>query len=166
MKFWGNFLRKILITLGVSFGFFLAGSMVYFASQVSATYPPLKEYPIDMTLNRFEYKIRLLSADKNLNILREPTTGDGEVGYRYHRTVQLKIDSSEYRFGFDYELERNYGETKPFINLRLIGAYDLSKNIGGSRENDKGVSQCVDVFEKNILTKLILTKNENSLLRN
>lgn len=160
MKFWGNFLRKFLIILGVSFGFFLAGSMVYFASQVSATYPPLKEYPIDMTLNGFQYKIRLLSADKNLNILREDKTGDGEVGYRYYRTVQLKIDSSEYRFDFNYELEKEYGETKPFINLRLIGAHDLSKNIGGSRANDKGVSQCVDVFEKNILTKLILTKNE------
>jgi hypothetical protein len=145
---------KITLIVICTFAVVVIGYGIYFVSQISAVYPPLKEY--DFSVNAMELQAMIFEvdqADTNLYCTITDT-----IGLKDDRTYCMAIGFK--KLGVNYGVRISYADHKKFLSntinseLRLIGVYDSTNKLGGYLPEDNGVPKLIDVFEKEFVSKL------------
>jgi len=139
----------ILIIVIVATGIFLG---IYFVSQVSAVYPPIKEYNFTLSVNDFEKKIiEIAEKEPNLNYFKQDTVGNLENGFAYYMEIVIKDKNTEIDYLVKYS-DSKYNQQH--LELKLIHAFDKLNNIGGYHIEDAGVKKLLETFYKEIVLKI------------
>jgi len=128
------------------------GSCVYFVSQFSAVYPPIKEY-----------KFQTKSADLRLAIIETlgnpekfeykftDTVGTAQNGFAYYVDLRIKGQQMDYDYTFKYyDKKGKSGISK----IDLIGAFDKISKTGGYKTKDNDVPRLIDIFDKEFMNDL------------
>lgn len=53
----------------------ILGGVIYFASSISSTYPPIKKYNIECSVYEFEKNLENLKLTQSFNFTKTDTTG-------------------------------------------------------------------------------------------
>lgn len=125
------------------------GAFIYFITGITSTSPPIKEYGYSGTANNLIssfQKYAMTNPDLTLRIT--DTTGNVSNGYAIFMTVRMK--DIEYRLKF----EEDNSSAKCKTMIKLVLAYDRSRNVGGYSKDAEGVDVLVDLFDKDILDDL------------
>jgi hypothetical protein len=142
---------KIIIPISIIGLAIIIGFFVYFVSGVSSTYPPIRKYEYNGSLNRFIIGIRKYAlTNTNVKFKITDTVGDKDKGYAIYLEIETKTnqDSIEY----DLKCEENNSKGNPNLTIiSLVEAYNKTQNIGGYSKKAKGVDSVANEFELNIL---------------
>lgn len=142
----------LIVVGGLAIAFVLIS--LFFVSQISAVYPPLKEYQYPMSALGLQNLIfNIDKADTNLNCLISDTVGIPD-DIAYHMDIRLKIEDVTYDFHIKYNDTKKFWSNSVNSELGLIDVYDSTHKIGGYRPKDNGVPILIDIFEKCLTAKL------------
>ncbi|MES2454176.1 MAG: hypothetical protein V4594_01485 [Bacteroidota bacterium] len=147
-------MKTIIIVLGVLIFGVIAG-LVYFASGISAVYPPIKSYDFDGV----EYSIKqsieeIVAGDSTLSFKMTDITGYEEP-YKYYGSFSVKRGRHQYLFDIKYQTAAKFLGNDKYTELSLIRAFDESNKTGGYSKEDKNVSGMLILFEEVLIKKLI-----------
>lgn len=146
--------NKILIPI-IALCFIGSCFVIYFASQISATLDPLKEYTFSITKEKSKNPMQNLHLyASNISCKINDSTGTEINGFKYYSTIQYSNRNTKYEYHVNYEINNNFWKQEPSLKLNLTAAFNKSKNTGGYQIQDKDVSQLIQTFEKNILPKI------------
>jgi hypothetical protein len=148
-----NLKRTILIvTIPVIVcGLLAFGGPLYFASQVSAVYPPIEKYDYSKSYPELIKKLdELHSANPSISYTVTDTTGRQDNGYSYYITINNNEGNNHNEYNIAYKTDDSWF-TKNKTKIYLIGAFDKLKNLGGYKSEDIGVKDLVNTFEKKLL---------------
>jgi hypothetical protein len=148
-----NLKRTILIvTIPVMVcGLLAFGGLLYFASQVSAVYPPIEKYDYSKSYPELIQKLDALRlADPSLSYTVTDTTGGQDNGYAYYITINDNNGNNHNEYNIAYKTEKSWFAGKE-TKIYLIGTFDKLKNLGGYKSEDSGVRYLVKTFEKDLL---------------
>lgn len=130
--------------------------LLYFASQFSAVYPPIKTYTYKTSASQLEHYItKVVDIDSNLSFRITDITGT-EYPYRYYAELLVKEKKHNYKFNFSYENTNNFWNHNEHLNLNLLGAFDQTNKTGGYLIEEKGVGILIPVFERYFIKKLVI----------
>lgn len=144
--------KGFLILLVITLILVIASRLIinYFVSNISAVYPPIKKYELQMSQSDFRQFINYNKHDTlDFEFNLTDSTGNKETGFYYY--VDCKIKNVGFDNLFNFKYYKN--ETNNFITLNLIGAFNLSSNIGGYKMKDNGVPELTEIFENRFVEK-------------
>jgi hypothetical protein len=128
--------------------------LIYFATQMSAVYDPVKTYQIGLTENEVYTQLTKISQLKpNLKIIFSDSIGTDEEGRDYHCDMTFKDTTNEYAFHFIYK-RNNHDDENIESEIELISAIDYGLKIDVHDIDHKEASKLVSIFEKEITNKL------------
>ena len=128
--------------------------LIYFATQVSAVYDPVKIYQLGLTENEVYTQLTKISEQKpNLKIVFPDSIGSEEEGRDYHCDMNFKDTTNEYAFHFIYK-RNNHDDKNLKSEIKLINAIDYGLKIEVHDIDHKEASRLVSIFEKEIINKL------------
>lgn len=145
-------MKRSLIIAIILGGVALAiGSIIYFVSGVSATYPPIKVYQLTENVSQSVNIIQgFVSKKPGMKFSITDTTGTKEEGYAYYATLRIN-DSLEYSLKFeDKDGSSSFGVT----NMALILAYNNVTIRGGYSKQAKGVTSIICHFDDLVINSL------------
>jgi hypothetical protein len=137
---------KIILGL-IVFGFI--GGCIYFVGGVSATYPPIRKYDCNGSVEQFGSAIqRMALSDSgiNLKISRRDSSRADDGG----RDMVIKIKRDTINVLYDLVCDEETGQTE----IKLVGAHNYNNTVGGYRTEDTGVKEFLNYFENDFLDKL------------
>ncbi len=147
-----KFLLSVIIGIPILGIIGVACWLIYFATQVSATYPPLKEYRFTLGTKELGALIKK-SFDDDPSITLKMT---GTVGSSQNRTysmdIGMRIDSTIYKYNINYEIETL--SNSRVVKIALVGAFDITHHIGGYRIQDRGLDNLITLFENRFIERL------------
>ena len=145
---------KITLIMVGTFAIVLIGYGIYFASQISAVYPPLKEYDFSVNALKLQTAIfELDQVDTDLNCKITDTVGL-ENNRAYHMDIAFKKGGANYGAHILYEDDKKFLSKAINSELELIGVFDSTNKVGGYLSKDNGVPKLIGVFEKEFISKL------------
>ena len=127
------------------------GFAIYFAGQLSSTYPPIESYTLDFTKSEFEFVLKEIDKQDAYTIAFTDTTGlDLDSEYNYYFNVLNVVTSDNFLLKFKSNKNFIRGEK---IKLYLIGLHNKSTNqiIYGP---DEGAENVVEKFETELIRKI------------
>ena len=140
-------IKKITLILFPIFLIGFIGAFIYFVTGITSTSPPIKEYGYsgspDYLISSFQ-KYVVINRDLTLRIT--DTTGNANNGYAIFMTLEMKY----IEYGLKFEEDNSSDKSK--TTIKLVSAYDKSRNVGGYSKDAEGVDQLVDIFEMSILS--------------
>lgn len=129
---------------------FFIFKMVYSVLQISAVYPPMKEYIFSMNTGELAKKIiNVANDDSNLNYKITDSTGTSKDDLNYYVDINIKNDSTLYTFNFFYNKS-----DKDQSKINLVGAFDKTHQYGGYENNGKDMQSLIDIFEKKFIDRI------------
>ena len=129
---------------------------IYFASQLSSTYPPLKDYEYSVTARQMENVIfQIAKEDTSYRCQLTDSTGT-ELNRSYYFDITLKTGNANYLFYATLENKDKLWNNANYCNLGLVGAFDKTKNLGGYKNNREEIKNLVDLFEKTLIYRINL----------
>gem|GEM_PF-2663677 len=138
----------IFSVLAVILFFFF--KIIYSVLQISAIYPPMKEYIFSLKPGELANKIiRITNDDSNMNYKLTDSTGTLNDDLNYYADIYLKDDSTLFMFNFFYNKS---GKEQSKINL--VGAFDKTHQFGGYENNSKDMQSLINIFEKNFIDRI------------
>jgi hypothetical protein len=147
-------IAKILLMIIGGIVLTIVGFGFYFASQISAAYPPLKEYNYPLTALKLQDIISEVDkADTNLNCIITDTVGPKD-DLAYHMDIKMKKEGVNYSFHIKYEDDKKFWSNAVNSEIGLIEAFDSTHKVGGYQLKNNGVGNLVDLFEKEFTSKL------------
>lgn len=133
----------ILIFVVIAFG-----GILYFVSQFSAVYPPIKKYDYAESYSQFLQDLKLYSTRHPEIIFSiTDTTGGLNDGYSYYITIKTTSNNLKNEYHIAYETQDDWFGNKK-NKIYLIGAFDRLKNLGGYKIKENGVKELVKVLKK------------------
>ncbi|WP_276090477.1 hypothetical protein [Pedobacter sp. JY14-1] len=131
------------------------GYLFYFASQISAVYPPIKTY----VYNGVDYSLQqsiedVVNRDSTLSFTITGVTGIGEP-HKYYADVSYKRGTHRYIFNINYETKKSFWRNNKYTDLALTGTFDETNKTGGYLKKDKGVNDMVILLEEILINRLI-----------
>ena len=143
-------IKYIIIGLAVATFVYL----IYFATQMSAVYDPVKIYQIGLTENEVYTQLTKISELKpNLKIVFSDSIGSEKEGRDYHCDMTFKDTTNEYAFHFIYK-RNNHDDENIKSEIELINAIDYGLKIDVHDIDHKEASRLVSIFEREITNKL------------
>jgi hypothetical protein len=128
------------------------GRAIYFAGQLSATYPPIVTYTFDFDKNEFETILKKIDNEQKFTITFTDTTGlDLDSEYNYYFNILNTSTKDKYLLKFKSDKNVLLGER---IKIDLIGLNNVQKNIV-IYEPDEGAENVKRKFEDELLNKII-----------
>ena len=122
------------------------GTCIYFVGGVSATYPPIITYKYWGPTQQFENDLmNLVQSDSNMVYKKTDTVGSVESGFRMYLTIDDK--------GKIYDLRYEKTDDGSTL-LKLVGIHSNNYTKGGYQLGDKGVSELLVNYEKDLIKKL------------
>lgn len=133
-------------------------SGIYFVSQFSAVYPPIKQYDFSTNVNDLEkIIIDLVEKEPDFNYSKKDTVGNLENGFAYYMEIEIKNSDCDIIYLIKYCDSKYSNNNKQHSELKLIHTFDRPNNIGGYKIKENGVKGLLEIFDKEILVK---TKRE------
>ncbi|HEX8376295.1 MAG TPA: hypothetical protein VF602_00655 [Pedobacter sp.] len=143
-------MKKTLILYVLFSVFLVLGAFVYFVSQFTAVYPPIRKFEYSKSVNYFNNDLRTLTSKRsNISYQLTDTTGSEENGYAHYFNIQVSSPQKNNEFNVAFKTEENWkGDKKNTICL--IGVYDKINKIGGYSKESKGIDRLAKAFEKDV----------------
>jgi len=139
------FVFVIIIFLGWAF---------YFASMMSYTYPPLKEYSFQMNKTSFERTLINRIDSVGWSIEKTDTTGGNEKRC-YWALINYLIEDINIEYDIEYCFNyKDVNKVNNCIEFNIVGAFNFIEKTGGYKASDPGVKELLEYFENNILNGL------------
>lgn len=130
-------------------------SGIYFVSQISAVYPPIKEYNFKLSVNDFEKRIvEIGKKEPTINYFKQDTVGNLKNGLAYYMEIVIKDKNTEINYLIKYNDSKYSTDNQQHLELKLIHAFDEFNNIGGYHIEDEGVNKLLEIFYKEIILKI------------
>lgn len=132
----------IILIGGLAFAF-------YFAAQVSAVYPHLKNYEYSTSAKQLETTIiQALKSDTCFSCTITKSTGTED-----HRNYYMTIEQNFNKHTLSYHI--TYSDIdESSCNLGLVGVFDKTNRSGGYKNEDKDVEQLISIFEEQVINKI------------
>lgn len=146
-------LKYIIILVGSIFvlGFV---SYIYFVTQFSAVYPPIKEYKFPTNVSGLRLAIiKTLDNHEKFEYQFTDTIGNMDNGFAYYIVLKIKDPQMDNEFTFKFFEPK--GQTN-MSRIDLIGAFDRINNTGGYKIKENHVPHLVDIFDKEFIDKLVI----------
>ncbi len=142
--------RKIVIFCVLAAIVFSVVLIAYFASQISAVYPPMKTYNFSLTTDQLRNKIiNIANDDTNLSYKITDSTGTSKDDLNYYVDVYLKNNLTLYTFNIFYNKSDN-----KHSEINLVGAFDNIHKFGGYQNNSKEMQDLITIFENNFIYRI------------
>ena len=126
------------------------GAFVYFVSQFTAVYPPIRKFEYSKSVTDFNNDLRILTSKRtNISYQLTDTTGNKETGYAYYFNIKVIGSEKNNEFNLAFKTEENWkGDKKNTISL--VGAYDVIHNVGGYSKESEGIDRLAKAFEQDV----------------
>jgi hypothetical protein len=142
--------KQVLIFCVLGVIAFYIIKMVYSVLQISAVYPPMKEYNLSLNTDELVNKMSNVGKnDINLNFKITDTTGTSKNGFKYYADVYLKNNKDSYTFNLFYNKS-----DKEHSKIGLVGAFDNSHKFGGYQNNGKDMQILINIFERKFIDRI------------
>lgn len=127
---------------------------VYFAGQLSSTYPHLKNYEYSVTCKQLEKKIvRVVKSDSCLSYKITDSTGT-KNDRSYYMDVMFKSNNCSYLFNITYNNADKLWRPYSSCNIGLVGVFDKTNNYGGYLNDEGKLNKLIAVFDNSFISKL------------
>lgn len=142
--------KKFLIGFVISVFVFA----IYFATQVSAVYPPIKSYEFTLTKDELRFQLdQIVKSQSTLSFVLTDSIGTEKDGRDYHCDIIIN-GPNKLEYNIIYKKENSFWDNNVKSEIELIGAWDKTRWIGGYRIEDPEVEKLIGVFENQIINKL------------
>jgi hypothetical protein len=142
---------KIFKYIAMGFGVLVIAYLLYFATQLSGTYVPIKSYNFTMSSRELHQELtKVIEANSSWTFQITDTTGTDNTGRTFHAEVKFKDGSNELSYSVKYN-----DEDTGTSSLSVVGAFDHIKKSGGYKNGDDDVERLIRVFETQFVDKLI-----------
>ena len=133
--------------------------LIYFATQISATYDPLKSYQFSMTKEELEERLlQTVKSNPKMTLNPKDSTGTDKEYLHYYADISVKGGTDDYEFTISYYKRDSRWDSKAKSEVSLIGAFDRANKTGGYKAESTDVEQLIAVFESQVISKI----DENS----
>lgn len=151
-------MKKIYLVILIVFG-----GLLYFATQISANYPPIKEYVFKTSVSNLKIAITEALKDRNkFEYEYTDTVGSKKNGYAYYIDLRIKGPKMDNYYTIRYEEEKKGFWNKTIISrIKLISAYDKIHNTGGCKPEDVDVAKMTAIFKSEFIDKIQIRRTEN-----
>lgn len=148
MKITGIKVFVIITVAIIGIGIF---GVLYFVSQFSATYPPIKEYSYNSEVVTIEQLIiKAINKDTNITYKKTETVGGINNNFAYYIDITIEDVNDTIKYDIKYG---NYDNSDGSY-IKLIGAFDRRNNTGGYKIENEGVPELAELFEQRIINRL------------
>ncbi|MGY5353597.1 hypothetical protein [Wenyingzhuangia sp. IMCC45467] len=128
------------------------GSCIYFVSQFSAVYPPIKEYKFQSDLSNIRTAIiKTLDNPEKFEYKFTDVVGNAQNGFVYHVDFKIKGPQMNYDYNISFYNENGKNEIS---KIKLIGAFDKINKTGGFKIKDNDVPRLVSIFDSIFIVNL------------
>lgn len=139
----------------IGFGVVIFIWLIYFATQLSATYDPIKSYQYSMTREELQERLfKTVSSYPNMTLHLKDTTGTDKEYLHYYADILVEGGSENYMFTISFYKKDSPWEDSFKSEVSLIGAFDRVKRTGGYKVEDPDVEKLIAVFESRIISKI------------
>jgi hypothetical protein len=148
----------------IGFGVVLISGLIYFATQVSATYDPLKTYQFPLTREELqEGLIKTVNANPNLSFHIKDTTGADKENLHYYADILMEGGTEKYEFSVSYNRKERLWDNNVRSEVSLIGVFDNVRSTGGYKKEDTDAEKLIKVFESQVINKIEKTHPANKV---
>ena len=128
---------------------------LYFVTQFSAVYDPLKSYTYSLTRNELKETLIQTTKEKSkLNFILTDSTGTDKKDLNYYADILIKTETEEYEFNILYKKKDSFWDKTVKSEISLIGVFDKVHKTGGYETNDPDVGKLINIFENEFLKEL------------
>jgi hypothetical protein len=132
----------------------LVAYFIYFVSNVSSTYAPIKQYEYPGSLNQLISNIHSKALiDSSITFKITDKVGSKENGYATYMNIELESAQGHIEYNIKCE-ETTASANSHQTTISLVEAYDKTRNSGGYSKEAKGISPLVAEFELNVIEPL------------
>jgi len=147
-----------IVGLIIGLGLLIISGFIYFASQISAVYPPIKEYKFPTSASNLKLEIiRTLDNQKEFEYKFTDTLGNEQVGFAYYIDLRIKDLQMDNEYTFKYYDNLGHLDNS---KIDLIGAFDKIRKTGGYKTKDADVPRLINIFDKEFINKLEIRKTK------
>jgi len=144
----------ILIIIGIIV-IFVLGIEIYFVSQFSAVYDPLKEFKFPVNAELLKTKIyEIVKNDSNFSCKNTDTIGSVRKGFTYYLDIRYHYKRNKLAFTVKYKNTKHIFSKKPTSELSLISVSDSMNKIVGYKNENQNIKNLVKIFEDSLVIKL------------
>ena len=124
---------------------------IYFANQISSTYPPIETYKLNYSKLQFEDKLNSIESKDEYKVTFTDTTGiDPDNGYNYYFNILDKLTNDKYLLTF--KAEKTFFKEEQ-VKLSLIGLTNEKTNKV-VYEIDSNSEKIKEMFENKVLIEI------------
>ena len=143
---------KLIILIVVPVG--LLGYLIYYAGELSATYPSIEKYEYSGSINQLFSDFRkYVSTHQNITFKITDTVGSIKYDYAIYADVEMENNHNDIEYTLKFE-EFGSGSEHNKTKIELIFAYDKINNKGGYSKEAKGINALIDNFKLGVLNPL------------
>ncbi|MBB6610119.1 hypothetical protein H7F15_03630 [Pontibacter sp. Tf4] len=129
--------------------------MIYFATQLSATYAPLKSYRFSMTTEELQERLfQVVDTNPNMTLNLSDSTGTDKENRHYHADILIKGETEEYEFSISYYTKDGLWKNNDKSVVSLVGAFDRVNRTGGYKIDNTDIEKLITVFENQVINKI------------
>ena len=128
---------------------------LYFVTQFSAVFPPIKTYEFTTDVNGFESTItNYIENSPRVTYQKTDTVGNVKNGFAYYMKINLIEQNIEYLI--KYENSNSLNGNIQHSEIKLIHIFDKNRNEVGYKIKDEGVLELLELFESEIVVNIEL----------
>ena len=151
-------MKRTIVIISIGLIIFVIAIFIYFVTGISSTYSPIREYKFSGNVDQFLIAIRkYASTNPDMVFKITDTTGNEKKGFATYISIETK--------NIEYSLKFENNNTGNNTSIKLVGAYDINRNVGGYSKSAKGMDSLVKQFELNVLKPLRNEENFNITVR-
>ena len=150
----------IFLLIGTIFLIIIGGGL-YFVSQISAVYPPIKVYEFHECAS--DLKIEIIKTLDNKDKFEYKFTdivGNKRNGYAYYVDLRIKGQQIDNNYTFKYYDKKRFLRNAIISKIDLIEAIDKIHGTGGYKIDDLDVIRLIGDFEKEFIDKILIDKQK------
>lgn len=153
MKILGLVLKGLKIMM-IGLVIFAVVYIIYFATQMSATYPPLKTYDYGLTYDELYQKLaNVNSSNPAWTFMITDSTGEVD-NRRYYCQLYKRTPTDSLTFNIFFQKTDRLFDKRMKSEIGLVRAWDNIQWKGGYKMDDPEVEALVILFEDDIISKL------------
>jgi hypothetical protein len=139
----------------IGFGVVIFIWLIYFATQLSTTYDPIKSYQYSMSMEEVQERLfKAVSSNSNMTLHLKDTTGTDKEYLHYYADILVEGGSENYMFTISFYKKDSPWDDSLKSEVSLIGAFDRVRSTGGYKMEDADVEKLIAVFENRVINKI------------
>lgn len=150
-------IKKVFKYIWIGIGLSSVGYLLYFATQLSAVYDPIKTYKFSVSKDRIKVQLEQISISRpNITITFTDSIGTEKDGRDYHGDIDIRTMRNEnaYAYHIIYKKAPSRNDNGTKSEIELISAVDYALKTQVYKIDDQGAERLIGIFEKEIIDKL------------